>query len=110
PEKRAKYDRLGQYWEQGGPPPPPRGSGSAAHEFNFGGTGFSDFFEQYFSGASRFGFPQSAQGSSGFGGESPFGREQRGNDIEGDILVTLEEAMHGAVRPISLQMTDPRTG
>ena len=34
----------------------------------------------------------------------------RGNDIEGDILVTLDEAMRGAVRTISLQRTNPRTG
>ena len=38
------------------------------------------------------------------------GRARRGSDVEGDILVTLEEAMHGTVRPISLQSLDPRTG
>lgn len=99
PEKRGKYDRLGMDWQHEGAVPPP-GRGAAAHEFNFGGTGFSDFFEQYFSGASRYGFP----------GESRGGRSFRGNDIEGDILVTLDEAMHGALRPVSLQMTDPQTG
>lgn len=108
PEKRQKYDQLGADWQnphrgqpeyQQGPMP------GHAHEFNFGGTGFSDFFEQYFSGASRYGFPEDAFGQRG---EAP--RERRGSDVEGDILVTLEEVMHGAVRPISLQMTDPRTG
>jgi curved DNA-binding protein len=108
PEKRKKYDELGANWQaphQGQPeyrqgPIPEHG-----REFNFGGTGFSDFFEQYFSGASRYGFPEEA-----FGGSAAPPRERRGSDIEGDILVTLEEVMHGAVRPISLQMTDPRTG
>jgi curved DNA-binding protein len=37
-------------------------------------------------------------------------RAARGNDIEGDILVTLHEVLHGAVREISLQSNDPRSG
>lgn len=103
PEKRKKYDELGADWQYG-PPPRRRGEAAAAgQEFNFGGTGFSDFFEQYFSGGSRFGFPESA-------GRTATPRERRGNDIEGDILVTLEEIMHGDVRPISLQISNPRTG
>lgn len=101
PEKRKKYDALGADWQN---PQPSRSRGPAGHgqEFNFGGTGFSDFFEQYFSGGSRYGFPG--------GGGAPRARSERGNDIEGDILVTLEEIMQGAVRPVSLQTTDPRTG
>jgi DnaJ-class molecular chaperone len=35
---------------------------------------------------------------------------QRGQDIEGDILVTLDEVLHGSTRTINLQRTDPRTG
>lgn len=106
PEKRAKYDRLGMDWQhEGAFPPQGGGHGPQMHEFNFGGTGFSDFFEQYFGGASRFGFPGGMQGAARGGG-----RQQHGNDIEGDILVTLDEAMHGSVRPITLQVTDPRTG
>src|SRR5439155_26071261 len=57
-EKRKKYDQLGANWKQGAEfrPPPgweqrARGSGRAGEpftdfEFHFGGTGFSDFFEQ----------------------------------------------------------------
>jgi curved DNA-binding protein len=104
PEKRGKYDRLGMDWQHEGAAPP-TGRGAAAHEFNFGGTGFSDFFEQYFSGASRYGFPGGMHG-----GPQSRGGRYRGNDIEGDILVTLEEAMHGALRPVTLQMNDPQTG
>lgn len=107
-EKRKKYDDLGSNWNN--PQPEwrgqPQGAGAAAHEFNFGGTGFSDFFEQYFSGASRYGFPE----GGGFAGASSSPRERRGSDVEGDILVTLQEALLGSVRPISLQVTDPRTG
>jgi curved DNA-binding protein len=102
PAKRKKYDQLGANWREDGSYQPPGGrSGDSEQEFHFGGTGFSDFFEQYFSGASRQGFPQGAQ---------PHGRAMRGGDIEGDILVTLEEVMQGTVRPISMQTTNPRTG
>ena len=110
PEKRRQYDQLGANWKEHGAAPPPGGGAAGAgvppHEFNFGGTGFSDFFEQYFSGASRYGFPEEMPGASPRG----TGRAFRGSDIEGDILVTLSEAMHGALRPISLQVTDRRTG
>lgn len=113
PEKRKKYDELGADWQHGGAAQhhhrqqhhAPQGGEwqEAGPEFNFGGTGFSDFFEQYFSGASRYGFPEGAAAGRASGA-------RRGSDVEGDILVTLEEVMEGAVRPISLQMTNTRTG
>jgi curved DNA-binding protein len=105
PEKRKKYDQLGADWDNPSAGYGPRRGGPATggREFNFGGTGFSDFFEQFFSGGSRYGFPESGQGPAA-------ARERKGNDVEGDILVTLEEVMNGDVRPISLQMTNPRTG
>src|SRR3954470_14269190 len=114
PEKRKKYDELGESWNQpgGGFQPPPGwgggrqpGGGFRRHppgdgggvEFEFGGTGFSDFFEQFFGGGRQ----------AGFGGGSPFGQRQRsaerGSDVEADIMVTLEEALHGSKRPISLR-------
>lgn len=108
PEKRRKYDQLGAHWQDQNafPPPGPRGRAGAPREFNFGGTGFSDFFEQYFGGASHAGFEHEEFGSARASGA----RKRQGADIEGDILVTLEEAMHGAVRPVSLQLTHPATG
>src|SRR4051794_10586578 len=58
PEKRRKYDRLGARWKEGDMQPPPewreepaQGRASQSGEFHFGGTGFSDFFEQFFGGA-----------------------------------------------------------
>jgi len=104
PEKRRKYDELGEDWNN---PQPGRTGEAGAHtrDFNFGGTGFSDFFEQYFSGANRYGFPD------GHGTPGPsVTRKRRGSDIEGDILVTLYEVMHGSVRPVSLQITHPENG
>lgn len=105
PEKRQKYDTLGANWQDPKRSPQSQSAHAQGHEFNFGGTGFSDFFEQYFSGASRYGFPENAYSPAP--GPS---RDRRGSDIEGDILVTLEEVMHGAIRSISLQMSEANTG
>src|ERR1041384_2930534 len=76
PEKRKKYDTLGANWNrQGGFQPPPgwqreqggpfEQGGEAGYEFHFGGTGFSDFFEQFFGGAR----------AGGRGGFAPFDEE-----------------------------------
>lgn len=114
PEKRKKYDALGANWNQQGGPPPGDGAGWSGgggepmpegFEFEFGGTGFSDFFEQYFSG----GGARRAAGYGG-GGFRGAGGAVRGQDIEGDLMVTLEEAFSGSMRTISLRKADPRTG
>ncbi|MFL6594131.1 MAG: DnaJ C-terminal domain-containing protein, partial [Chthoniobacterales bacterium] len=71
------------------------GGNGGGVEFEFGGTGFSDFFEQFFGGG---------RGRSAFGG---FGQREataeRGSDVEADIMVTLEEALHGSKRTVSLR-------
>src|SRR3989442_10039034 len=108
PEKRKKYDQLGTDWNQpGGFQPPPQwggqpgggfyqfGGDGGGVQFEFGGTGFSDFFEAFFGGG---------RGRSAFGGFG--GREataERGADVEADIMVTLEEALHGSTRTVSLR-------
>jgi len=108
PENRKKYDEFGSGWQQAGGPPPGwqqqaggRGArpGRGGVEYEFGGTGFSDFFEQMFGGGRRGGGRQ--RGAGGFGGfEEP---PQRGEDAEADIMVTLEEAFHGSTRQISFR-------
>ncbi len=116
PEKRAKYDDLGadgagaadfgssqgRGWRtERGP------AGDENVEFHFDGTGFSDFFEQFFGrgrqfdGANDFGSP---------GRRSEAGFTARGSDFESAIMVTLEEAMAGSERTIALQRIDRRTG
>jgi curved DNA-binding protein len=113
PEKRKKYDELGANWKQGAEfrPPPgwqggsrpgrgfPGGQPGGGVEFEFGGTtGFSDFFEQLFGSRTR--------GGSPFGGRGGFAEEEtaeRGRDVEGDLMVTLEEAMRGSVRSVQLR-------
>src|SRR5215217_1093623 len=55
PQKRRKYDELGANWDQQASARPPgghgrswsTGGGGGSQEFHFGGTGFSDFFEQF---------------------------------------------------------------
>jgi len=112
PEKRRKYDQLGANWNhpERQPAPPQAGFGGGhadASEFHFDGTGFSDFFEQFFGSRGR---PSGGFGRTrgdGMGGETV---AQRGQDIEADILVTLDEILHGSTRTIHLQRADPRTG
>jgi curved DNA-binding protein len=113
PEKRKKYDELGANWNQpGGFQSPPGwgaqqpgggfrryGGGDGGVEFEFGGTGFSDFFEQFFGGGRGGGF-----GGRGFG-QRP-AEAERGNDVEADIMVPLEEALHGAKRTVSLRRSN----
>lgn len=109
PEKRRKYDELGANWDQPERQATPQGGTGPEEgsEFHFDGTGFSDFFEQYFGSRSRPG--------GGFGRRSRSDTDgaafaQRGEDVEGDIMVTLDEVLHGATRTIHLQRTDPHTG
>jgi hypothetical protein len=107
-EKRRKYDELGANWDHPERQAPPRGGGypgapQDASEFHFGGSGFSDFFEQFFGSGRR---PSGDFGTGG-NGTGPASFSQRGQDVEGDILVTLGEVLHGATRTIQLQRTDP---
>lgn len=124
PDKRRKYDELGANWQQAEAGGFPSGAGAARggwrpagangdQEFHFGGTGFSDFFEQFFGRGRRAGGGMDdifRQARGGGGGADEPEYAERGAEIEGDILVTLHEAMHGSMRRISLQRTDPRTG
>jgi curved DNA-binding protein len=110
PEKRKKYDEYGANWQHagngfggaagggggggyGGFPGGTSGQ-SDASDFHFGGTGYSDFFEQFF-GTRR---------GRGYGGGVEFEETpQRGRDVEADILVTLDEVLNGATRQISFR-------
>src|SRR3954451_19569393 len=106
--KRKKYDELGSNWNAGADfrPPPgwesfgrtytSRGNRGEESEFQFGGTGFSDFFEQLFGSMGR-GGPGSRFGRAGAPSAEDLAAE-RGRDIEGDIMVSLEEAVRGSVR------------
>lgn len=102
PTKRRKYDELGARWQDAEFAVPPGGARNGHfEEFHFDGTGFSDFFERFFGGG------------GGFNGAEFMGTHAgpaRGGDIEGDLLVTLDEVLHGAVRSLSLEHRNPQTG
>ena len=109
-EKRKKYDELGANWKSGADFRPPPGwegaqqfrgrggAGQGAESFEFGGTGFSDFFEQIF-GQMR----GQRGGFSGFGNHEDREFAERGRDVEGDIMVTLDEAARGSVRTVTVR-------
>lgn len=104
PEKRQKYDTLGPGWEQGqdfggysGFP-----GGGDSYEYHFGGsTGFSDFFESLF-GNRGGGDPYGAFGRGGGPGRARSTRPMAGRDIEADLLVRIEEILHGSSREVRL--------
>lgn len=104
PEKRKLYDQLGPHWKHGQEFRPPPGWEGGAGGFTSFTTedlsGFSDFFELLFGGLGR------RQGR-GFGGF-----RTRGEDIEAEISISLEDAYRGTTVPITLQVpeVDPATG
>jgi len=107
PEKRKKYDTLGENWRQyeqagsrpsGGPRSGNGRSGPFTYEGDFGdifgeggGSGFSDFFEQFF-----------GRGATG-GGRGGRSAHFKGQDYQTDMEITLEEAYHGTHRLIQLE-------
>ncbi len=104
PAKRAQYDELGSNWQSGGGMPGggayrrSRGGAGQPGSFEFDGTGFSDFFEQFFGSSQR--------GGRGAYRSSPFEQYESGaagRDLEVDFLIRLDDAHHGAARKISLR-------
>jgi len=99
-EKRQMYDQFGNTSGfQGGQHFDPS-------DFGFGGFGgsqgadFSEFFESLFGGAARRGGGFGAQG--GFGGQGAF--RQAGDDQVVKVLISLEDAVQGAERTLTLQV------
>jgi len=108
PEKRKRYDDLGPNWQDAGSGPFTAGAGPRRRtqspqgetDFEFSGTGFSDFFESFFGGGRNgFGSHNTSAGRSG-SGEAFM---QPGRDVEADLLVTLEEALRGSRRKVTLR-------
>src|SRR5213595_2214477 len=83
PEKRKKYEQLGANWNQPGgfQPPPQWGGQPGGRSYQWGGDGGGVEFE--------------------FGGREA--TAERGADVEADIMVMLEEALHGSTRTVSLR-------
>lgn len=95
PEKRKKYDSVGQNWQQfAGQGPFHYSDKRAPDNFDdstdpFGRSGFSDFFESLFGGMGR-------------GGHNYNFEFEGAHDLTADISITLEEAYHGTKRVIDL--------
>ena len=107
PEKRKRYDELGQNWRAGADFTPPPGWRPATPdpEFNMGGFGggdFSDFFWQMFGDQARgrAGARGGAQGQAGYA--------MRGPDAEAEITLTLEEVHSGGRRTLTMTGPDGR--
>lgn len=98
PEKRQRYDRLGANWKAGAefrPPPDADDVGDFGDVFNgdrFGGA--SEFFESLFGGR-----------RSGFQSRGRF--RMRGEDVEAELQISLEEAHRGTRRSLSLEIDEP---
>jgi len=111
PDKRKKYDLLGADWERGAPEEEMRrryawqGAGAGPGGGPETGAGdFSDFFESFFgrSGAGM-GAGRTAGGFSGFNYRP---EPERAPDMEVEVAVSLEEAMHGTKRRLDLIAQD----
>jgi curved DNA-binding protein len=129
-EKRRQYDELQAGWSERQARPQAGNwknwadaAGTDAGEetgsrksYKFDGTGFSDFFEEFFgtSGVySGFGkhnpasdpytFAQREKAVRNERGTTQRGFAVRGADVEGDIAVSLEEVFNGSVREVTMR-------
>jgi len=95
PDKRKKYDQYGANWEQAEAYEKARqqagaqGFGGGRTGGGFGAEGFSDLFENMFSGRGR------SSGRHGFA--------IPGDDLETDVGMTLREVLSGVTKRVSLQ-------
>lgn len=103
PEKRKKYDVLGPNWQQAAQQAEQQrryrtNVGPEEFEFDLGGpgspSGFSDFFDVFFSGVGR---RQPGQTRS---------YAHRGQDLETSIDLDLRDVYAGGTKSISLQIED----
>ncbi len=105
PEKRKKYDVLGPNWQQASQQAEQQrryrtNVDGEEFEFDLGGagapSGFSDFFDVFFSGVGR---RQTAQ-------NQPRSRPIRGQDLETTIDLGLRDVYGGGTKSVSLQIED----
>jgi curved DNA-binding protein len=115
PEKRKRYDTLGENWRSGQdftPPPGWESFGGQGRKQNFGydfggfgSTGFSDFFDMLFGGLGG-GFGEFRTE----GGRSSDAWSSRGEDQEAEITISLEEAHFGGKKSIALETSQTGHG
>lgn len=97
PEKRAKYDQLGEDRRNGqaGPTPANQGEQDMGHWSQVDSDGFSDFFESLFG----------RQTPRGYSGDI---RQQNrpGQNLESEISLTLEEAYQGGQKMLQFSLRE----
>jgi curved DNA-binding protein len=113
PEKRRRYDKLGQNYKNGSDFRPPPDMGGFNFDFGnlgdlgkAGGGSFSDFFDMLFGGQPGAGGFQTMPGSGRAAGAQA--RRQQNNkqlDQEAEIDLTVEELAKGSTR--TLQISSP---
>jgi DnaJ-class molecular chaperone len=114
PEKRRRYDEMGADWARyadagpGGFGGRPDGAGGyRVHVDQTGDLGdFSEFFRTFFGGAGRGGGFEGVH----FEEQPPWGgrgRGRRGQDLETEVEISLEEAYAGARRTVEFQQLEP---
>lgn len=105
PEKRQKYDLLGENWRHGQQFTPPPGWGGAGRGGprggGFSGVDFGDFFESLFGGGGMGGR------GGGFGGFHP-GAGAAPPQEEYELEVPVETALEGGT--MSIALADPQGG
>ncbi len=95
-QKRAEYDELRRYGRHGKQfEPPPGWHASAAFGGGDAGGGFSDFFESIFGGG---GFREQTTHRGGF--------SARGQDIELEMPIFLEDTLSEESKPVSFEVTE----
>ena len=113
PEKREKYNLLGENWQAGQDFDPSQYDSSRMGGFKFytsgdapkgfGGSGFSDFFDMLFNSQN---FSRAEGSGAGFGGAgysgATYSGSLRGQDVESEIELTLEESYRGVTKGIQL--------
>ncbi|MDP1975318.1 MAG: molecular chaperone DnaJ [Alphaproteobacteria bacterium] len=84
-QKRAQYDHFGhQAFKNGGQNN--AGADQDGFSFHFGGGGFSDIFQDFFS---------EVMGGGNQRGQSSSSRQRKGTDLRYDLSISLEEAFKG---------------
>lgn len=100
--RRAEYDQLRKYGSKGGrftPPPGWTGGDGAGDSFEFQGDDFSEFFSTIF--GARAGSGQ--RSSRGFTSSEDF-TSMRGQDVEIDLPVFLEETLSEEAKSIEYRL------
>lgn len=99
PEKRKRFDQLGQNWKDGADftPPPEWNNGSVDYQDLsdlFGGRGdaFSDFFNTFFGGG------RAQRAGAGF--------VMKGQDVQSELVLSLADSQQGGEHMIALEVAE----